>query len=582
MTPFQPPYPPQNPALMVIEGTLTMAGLLLALGWPHVGEGWFARIEERFARIAARRGLSVLGVGLSVILIRLALLPLFPVPLPMCTDDFSFLLLSDTFLHGRLANPTPALWQHFQSIHIDLVPTYVSMYFPGQGLVMAFGKLVFGSEWFGLLLVSALMCAAITWMLQGWLPARWALLGGILAVLRLGVFSYWTNTYHAAGSLAALAGALVLGALPRFTRTGRARYGVLIGLGFAILVLCRPYEGVLIGLPVAFMIGRWAVKGKNRPTPAGLMRKAALPVALVLAAVAWLGYYDLQAFGKASTLPYTINRTTYAMAPYYIWQQERPIENYPTVEMRHFYEGEVRFFRKIHSWSFFFPATAIKFFMFLYFFGGVALMPVLLFIFPAVRDRRLRVLLVCLGFLAAGLSIEIYILAHYVAAGTAAFYAFGLQALRHMRQWRSQGKLVGRAMLRFMVATCVLMFALRMVARPLHLVATQFPAGNWNWSWIGPEHYGTEREAVLKQLESQPGRQLAIVRYDTRIHNPIDEWVYNGAEFNGAKVLWAQDMGTAENQKLIEYYGDRSVWLVEPDKAANPIARYPVNPQPGR
>jgi hypothetical protein len=67
-------------------------------------------------------------------------------------DDFSFLLAADTFAHGRLANPTPAMWTHFESIHITMQPTYMSMYFPAQGLLLAAGKVLFGNPWFGILL----------------------------------------------------------------------------------------------------------------------------------------------------------------------------------------------------------------------------------------------------------------------------------------------------------------------------------------------------------------------------------------------------------------------------------------------
>jgi len=54
-------------------------------------------------------------------------------------------------------------------------------------------------------------------MLQAWLPPPWALLGAALAVLRLGILSYWMNGYWSA-SIVALAGALVLGAWPRLRK----------------------------------------------------------------------------------------------------------------------------------------------------------------------------------------------------------------------------------------------------------------------------------------------------------------------------------------------------------------------------
>ena len=77
-----------------------------------------------------------------MLLVRLAILPWFPIPHPFIPDDFSFLLAADTFAHGRLANPTPVMWVHFETIHVDMLPTYMSMYFPGQALVLAAGKVL--------------------------------------------------------------------------------------------------------------------------------------------------------------------------------------------------------------------------------------------------------------------------------------------------------------------------------------------------------------------------------------------------------------------------------------------------------
>ena len=167
--------PNQEITPTLVEGSLTLILFVGAFIWPRLGARWCPPIESAFARLARRKILSVAVVGFAAFFLRLAILPVCPIPLPFVPDDFSFLLAADTFAHGRLSNPTPAMWTHLETIHVTMQPTYMSMYFPSQGLLLAAGKVLFGHPWYGLLIFSALMCAAICWMLQAWLPPTWAL-----------------------------------------------------------------------------------------------------------------------------------------------------------------------------------------------------------------------------------------------------------------------------------------------------------------------------------------------------------------------------------------------------------------------
>ena len=561
---------------IALEFIFTTIAVLVVLGWPRLGSSLFTRTELLFMPLARRRGLAVLTVGLAGLVLRLAILPVCPIPLPFVPDDFSFLLSADTFAHGHLANPTPAMWTHFESIHITMQPTYMSMYFPGQGLVLAAGKVLRGNPWYGLLITSALMCAAICWMLQAWLPPTWAFLGGMLAVVHLGLFSCWINTYTGGALIISLGGALVLGALPRLMRTIRFRHALLMAAGISLMVLTRPYEGLLLCLPVSVVLARWTLFGKNRPPTGVLIRRAALPLALIVTAVAWLGYYDYRAFGSPLTLPYTINRATYAMAPYFVWQAPRPEPAYRHAVMRYYYdETELKIFKNASPLSGYLSRKLITLIFSIQFFAGVALLPPLIMLRRVLMDRRIRFLVLCVFVLMAGMSIQVFVLPHYLAPFTAAFYAIGLQAMRHLRLWRPENKPVGLTLVRLLVTVCLLMAGLRLYAGPLHLALPEWQGASWNFMWYGPDHFGTERFRVAGGLEQLPGKQLAVVRYSSK-HNPFDEWVYNSADIDGSKVIWAREMDEANNLELIKYYRDRHVWLVEPDSTPATVSPYPM------
>jgi hypothetical protein len=559
--------------LEFVEGCLTVAAMVFAFALPRMGSKAFQAVERLFADIARKRHQSIFLVGLSTIVLRVAMLPLLPIPLPFVPDDFSFLLSADTFLHGRLTNPTPALWTHFETIHVTMRPTYASMYFPAEGLLLAASKAIFGHPWFGILGVTALMCAAICWMLQAWVPPQWALLGGLLATLHLGLFSYWVNTYAGGGSIAGLGGALILGALPRILRRVQSRHLLLLAVGVVLVGFTRPYEGTLLCVPVAIRLGIWLARGKNLPSKGMLLKMAALPLALIIGAVGWLGYYDYRNFGSATTLPYTVDRATYAIAPYFIWQKPRPEPHYRLASIRRFYEQEAvpyvpsRSLERILLDRLFTAVAEARFFC------GIAFLPLLFALPLALRDRRMRFPAILLSVLAVGVIPEIYLIPHYLAPFTAVFYCLGIQTMRHVRTWTIQRTLVGPAVLRMAVLVCVVIVMIRPFDQVLELAVRERPPSEWNALWYGPDQYGQARASIEKRLQAIPGNQIVIVRYASS-HWTLDQWVYNSADIDHSKVIWANDMGADENQKLIDHYSDRKIWLVQPDLSPLVIVPY--------
>ena len=499
----------------------------------------------------------MLAVGAAAVGIRLAILPMMPIPQPFIHDEFSFLLAADTFATGRVTNPTHPLWTHFESFHITQQPTYMSMYFPAQGLVMAVGQVLFGHPWYGVVLSCGLMCAALCWMLQGWLPPGWAFFGGMLAVIRLALFSNWVNGYYG-GAVAATGGALLLGALPRMKHRANVRDGFLLALGAIVLANSRPYEGILLCGPALF----YGLKER-------LARLLAAPAVLVLVAAGLMAYYNHRVFGNALTLPYQISRATYASAPVFLWQSPRPSPEYRHEVMRDFYQtwemGDFRFARTARGYL---AISVQKMATGLFFFLGFALIPPLAMLWRVLKDRRVRFLVVTAVVFGAGLAMNAWFFPHYAAPLTGAIYVVLLQCMRHLRQWRPGGSPVGLGLVRFAPLVCLLLAGVRIYAEPLGVEIRRWPT-----MWYGTEPLGLPRAQVAAQLNRLPGRQLAIVRYSPE-HLPFDDWVYNAADIDASKVVWAREMDVESNRELLQYFHDRKVWLVEPDFHPPKISPY--------
>jgi hypothetical protein len=498
----------------------------------------------------------------------------FGPPVPAIHDEFSYLLAADTFRHGRCTNPTHPLWRHLETIHVLQKPTYASKYPPGQGLFLAAGWLLGGHPVVGVWLGVGLACGASCWMLRAFLPRWWAICGGLLMASRLG-FSEWGWGYMG-GGVAAAGGALFLGGWIRVFRRPCRSHSAIMALGLVLLAVSRPFEGLVLCLPVGLAT---IIRLIRRRPPAGvILRQVVAPALAVLVPAALaLGYYNNRVTGNPLQLPYMAHAAQYDVAPVLLVLPPNPVPTYRHEVLKVFHvDAEFHDYlsgRTLEGWA---SRARGKLLTAWEFFLGYGLSVSLLALPWVLRQSpRTRFALVsCIVVFGVVITMETWGLPTYTAPAACLVYLVVTQGFRRISLWRWRQRSLGRWFTTAWLTGCLLVPSLclfnRFSDRIQEWGSSRLPAAVMDELRTVLFHRATRkwaegRAALIRSVQESGGRYLVIVRYG-RGHSVMDEFVYNDADIDGSPVVWAREMDQEGRARLLSYFTDRTVLLLESDE----------------
>ncbi|MBK9707988.1 MAG: hypothetical protein IPO77_13540 [Acidobacteria bacterium] len=154
------------------------------------------------------------------------------------------------------------------------------------------------------------------------------------------------------------------------------------------------------------------------------------------------------------------------------------------------------------------------------------------------------------GFIAVLLT-ETWMVPHYAAPGAPLIFIAVVLCFRYLRVWKYRGQRTGL----WLARALVLFSILGAVNLGFRLARDHRSTSVW----------ADQRARIQSTLEADSALHLIIVRYGPE-HVSHQEWVFNSADPDRSRVIWAREMDQTANQQLINYFPDRKIWLLEADQ----------------
>lgn len=505
--------------------------------------------------------LSLLGLSAWSALIA-AMIAMYVQPTPRVHDEFSYMLAADTILHGRLANPTPPVWEALQSFHTVMHPAYASKYPVGAGILVALGMMYgmpLASSW----LAVGLLTVCVMWMIAGIMPKRWALLGGLLVSLNPFIQLAWSQSLiH--GFLPASGSALLLGGVLRLRRRVEFSSALASGVGVALLAISRPYEGLCSSMICSGLLW-FAWKRYAFWDRAQLAFRASLYAAApVIASLVLIAAHNQAVTGNWRQMPYQLHEAQYGVAPLFVFDSPN-LENtarrsdLPTVFHDYHAIDSLNWYRSrvgLSGWS----QGVIDAFreMMKLTFPMVGLLAISGLYWAHFQLPRNLIMGVALQIAASACVCWVY--SHYLAPMLPWLLLITLLAAR--KSLKNCSKLQSQVMR-------LAIFAVLFVQVASLVVFAGFA------KTTEAELWSRRRQTVVDQLSADADKHLVLVRYSAE-HNVHQEWVYNLADPSASKIVWARYEDGRWINALLQEYPGRKVWEIEADESQPELIEFVV------